>query len=363
MSYGTSDSYATPTTDHLTSEEKGEIDVSSLTISPPAQRTPHTSADEDSTSHTATYADYHPSAYETVRREAAAGASKSYKPSFSDSGDGDVNADISFNPSTPGQKTSLTDDLSMTPSPTLPPTTQTALPPSTARRKPDPLLHRVLDKNYRIQATPLTARHTRTPGTRTTANHKTNTTTTTTHRPDPTLTFSSSPSIPEAPQLHTEIFSSPLRNPTTSTRKPRRRPAPPHQPSHPRTPGISVLTPGRKPHHRTTKNENDDNDNIWSSDSDLDDSSLPYDRSPPKTMAFHIPHLVDSQRPGRLLQTPARDAAQGIVDDLILTARSAGRGVVGEGEEDFTEDEVEGLGDPTSPSVVGRAVGLEDESF
>src|SRR5205814_2891133 len=92
--------------------------------------------------------------------------------------------------------------------------------PATARKPAngDPLLHRVLDKNYRLQATPHTVRSagkvTATPANRRTWRDSSS--------PE------SSPVV--APQLHSEIFSSPTRLP--SNRK--------------RIPGVSVQTPARE---------------------------------------------------------------------------------------------------------------------
>ncbi|KAK5001321.1 DASH complex subunit ask1, partial [Cryomyces antarcticus] len=94
---------------------------------------------------TATFADY-PSPYETFRRELDGNAPNSTaQPSTT-------------MPTTPGKRAQQLPDTSMTPtsSPFAPPS---AYMPSTQRRtNPDPLLHRVLDKNYRVQATPHTQR-------------------------------------------------------------------------------------------------------------------------------------------------------------------------------------------------------------
>lgn len=195
-------------------------------------------------------------------------------------------------------------------------------PPSTthhtSRRTPanDVLLHRVLDKTWRLQATPHSqaqrlphrgvAKPAETPlsSTRKHGNRA--------YQRDP-KTLDSSPEIP-VPQLHTEIFDSPVRRP--------------------RVPGVSVFTPARgrgddEPTGRSTGG-------IW--DSDSDEEGGIEGMSPPKTMQFHIPQ-------SRLLRTPAREASKRIVEDLLLTA---GGGHV---TDDFDED---------SPSVIKRG-GLLDE--
>ena len=106
---------------------------------------------------------------------------------------------------------------------------------------------------------------------------------------------------------------------------------------------------------------------IWD-DSDEEDTELQFEGSPPKTMQFHVPQ-------SRLMQTPAKEASKRIVDDILTTAG------VGREEEDDVEldydmtdygnpryeydDDEEGAGreEEPSPSVVRRAVGLEDETF
>lgn len=186
------------------------------------------------------------------------------------------------------------------------------LPLSTARqlsdRTPakDPLLHRILDKNWRLQATP----HSQARGV---GAFPYRVKATETPRPSPrkrdqTLTrtrdlddLDSSPPAP-APTLHAEIFDSPLRRP--------------------RVPGVSVFTPARKQRETgpeggkarddvfTSKGKWKEEDrqsgrggavrdiaNIWDSDSD-DEGGL-EGMSPPKTMQFHVPQT-------RLLRTPGK---------------------------------------------------------
>jgi DASH complex subunit ASK1 len=133
----------------------------------------------------------------------------------------------------------------------------------------DPVLHHMLDKTYRIAATPLTARKQQvggfTPGT--------------SQRDQKTSQWeidSSPPSSP-APQLRADIFSSPLKKT-------------------PRTPGVSVQrTSGKgKQTYDATQTMR-----IFDSDSEEDEDEDKLGFSPPKTMQFHIPQ-------SRLLQTPGK---------------------------------------------------------
>lgn len=164
-------------------------------------------------------------------------------------------------------------------------------PPSTSRhpshRTPanDVLLHRVLDKNWRVQATPHSqaqrlphrgvAKAAETPLLSPQKNKRR------AYQRDLAQNLDSSPAIP-TPQLHTEIFDSPVRRP--------------------RIPGVSVFTParGQGPKPQTSFGRDDDPTGrsvggIWDSDSD-DEAGL-EGMSPPKTMQFHIPQ-------SRLLRTP-----------------------------------------------------------
>ena len=208
----------------------------------------------------------------------------------------------------------------------------------------DPLMHRILDKNYRIQATPHTQRRDRPPAA---ASKSTPATTT-----KKALWNDSPQSSPEiaAPQLRSELFSP--------------------QRAMPRTPGISILTPARKtgasamttstgrklfsPEDKTysaSKDRTRRSQGFFDDDdtSDMGDDSL-ADMSPPKTMQFHVPQ-------SRLVQTPAREASKRIVEDLLLTAGA-----------DATDD-IEGMDDDEysfedpSPSVVRRALDVEDDTF
>lgn len=141
-----------------------------------------------------------------------------------------------------------------------------------AEQARDPLLHRILDKTYRIRSTP--------------------------HKNAPPLSaqrhaWQDSPgSSPEmaVPRLRSEAFMSPLKGRGRA--------------GAPRTPGISVQTPrkgeaddvfGAEP--KPPKYEID-----WDSDSDGGVGAM----SPPKTIQFALP-------PSKLLQTPGKFAVPGLV--------------------------------------------------
>ena len=174
-------------------------------------------------------------------------------------------------PATPGARSRLP-DMSMTPNSS--PFDPTSYFQSTAQRKTaDPLLHRVLDKNYRVQATPHTTRkENKTPANQ--ASWR-----------DMTSPMSSPPAA--APQLRAEIFSSPVRQQYG-------------KPSAPRTPGISVQATPAKATVREGKAKPVKKDEIsWESDSDEDAEGVYRELglSPPKTIQFSLPQ-------SRLLQTP-----------------------------------------------------------
>lgn len=266
----TSQSYETPSSQHMsTLPAEQELDLSSLTISP-SHSTPRAtrSGQQSRQGAEATFADY-PSPYEALREEV--GHSPNVQDMMSTKG-----------PQTPGKSAAATTqgrDITMTPdsSPFLPPAPITLPRPSTARKKTDPLLHRVLDRNYRVQATPVASAR---PGNQQRASRAsafTNPTTTPATAARTRLlddAFSSSPDMPAAPQLHAEIFSSPAK------------------PALRRTPGVSVLTPAKP---RGTENQKA----MWDSDDELDDDDDRAFGSPPKTIQFHVPH-------SRLLKTPGK---------------------------------------------------------
>jgi DASH complex subunit ASK1 len=135
----------------------------------------------------------------------------------------------------------------------------------------------VLDKNYRIHTTYGTTPHTTRKENKTPAN-----------KPswrDSTSPMSSPPAA--APQLHAEIFSSPIRQQYS-------RPAP-------RTPGISVQTPAKAKAKEPAVKLAKKDEISWESDSDEDAEGVYRElgMSPPKTIQFSLPQ-------SRLLQTPGR---------------------------------------------------------
>lgn len=134
-----------------------------------------------------------------------------------------------------------------------------------------------------------------------------------------------------APQLRSDLFS-PEKARTRTT---------------PRTPGISVQTPGRDAATSTGRalfstTRDTTTRTLWASDSDSDEDGA---FSPPKTMQFHVPQ-------SRLLQTPAREASKKIVDDLLATAGA-----------DMTDDIEEEDVPEISPSVVRRKWDEDDDTF
>ncbi|RFU35605.1 hypothetical protein B7463_g662, partial [Scytalidium lignicola] len=205
-------------------------------------------------------------------------------------------------------------DMSMSPSSS--PFEPTSHLPSATQRRPggDAILHRVLDKNYMLQATPHTARkQNKTP----------------LNKPswrDSTSPMSSPPEA--APQLRADIFSSPIRQQFN------------HPPA-PRTPGISVQTPAKsRGRDESTKTLPIKDEITWESDSDEDADGVYKELglSPPKTIQFVFPQ-------SRLLQTPAREASKRIVEDLLATAGA------GFSDTDGLED---------SPSMVAVKDNLDD---
>jgi DASH complex subunit ASK1 len=182
------------------------------------------------------------SPYEALKRELKVGGTAA-------EGDGDT---TQIPPTTPGPGQRLP-DMSMTP--TTSPVAATSHLPSTTQRKGQ-LLHRVLDKNYRVSW-----QETESP--------------------------MSSPPV-AAPQLRSEIFSSPVRQQYNRANAPR-------------TPGVSIHTPA-KGEAKYAGNPVAKKDEIsWESDSDqdADDVYKELGMSPPKTIQFAIP-------PSRLLQTPGK---------------------------------------------------------
>ena len=191
------------------------------------------------------------------------------------------------------------------PSPSPTPFAQQQAPSATARHKPartpanDVLLHRVLDKNYRLQATPHTQTRLPRRGEALGAGAAAGTAARTpvgSRRAAPRQQqqddLDSSP-MEAAPELHTHLFETPG--------KARR------------VPGVSVLTPVRKGvgggalgAAGTGPRDGDagagKGKEVLSTgwDSDSDEEGLPEGMSPPKTMQFHIPQSKLLRTPGEL---------------------------------------------------------------
>ncbi|MCJ1309523.1 DASH complex subunit ask1 [Agyrium rufum] len=239
-------------------------------------------------------------------------------------------------PSTPREQTAS--DLTPQSSPFLPPS---AAPQRTPAN--DVLLHRMLDKNYRLMATPMAQSPLPKPGTRATQTPMTSRRTVSKYQSG-LDDLDSSPL--DAPQLRPEIFGT-----LGQTR---------------RVPGVSVLTPARqKPRKEEEKEKVKETEqgNEWDSDEDEDESML-TGMSPPKTMQFHIPQSKLLKTPGMIylpspdqlynsicvlinLDTKAREASKRIIEDLLFTAG-------GSVTDDLEED---------SPSVVKRVGLMEDDTF
>lgn len=207
------------------------------------------------------------SPYETLRRETLGPPTQTppHSPSPSHSA-----TDL---PSTPRNPYHAEDPQS---SPFLPPSTAATHNPNAARTPAnDLLLHRVLDKNYRLQATPHTQSRlprynvgaTPPPPRGTARREYPRTRSALPEDPD------SSPIAP-LPEIRTHMFS-----PAKGKR----------------VPGVSVLTPAKKKAAAGPGTDAARTHAIWDSDSDSD--GLPAGMSPPKTMHFYIPQ-------SKLLKTP-----------------------------------------------------------
>ncbi|CAJ2514258.1 Uu.00g023770.m01.CDS01 [Anthostomella pinea] len=198
-----------------------------------------------------------------------------------------------------------------------------------ARKPKDLLLHRVLDKNYRLQATPHKGVPVLKPRGRSRSPEKNGHgggEGTAEDRTRRALWADSPMSSPEmaVPKLRSDLYMSPVRL--------RRKSGGGYGP---RTPGVSVQTPA------TTKKRDifaeargggddkgkgkglalgrrDPDEITWESDEDDDDTGggLFGGMSPPKTIQFALPA-------SKLMQTPAREASRRIVDDILITAGAA----------------------------------------
>ncbi|KAM4056798.1 DASH complex subunit ask1 domain-containing protein [Hirsutella rhossiliensis] len=188
------------------------------------------------------------------------------------------------------QRTARLPDMSMTPRGSL---EHQDLGKSVQRHK-DPLLHRVLDKTYRLQATPHKPAYRISP-LKKPGQDKTKET---------THAWQDSPmSSPDmaVPTLRSEAFMSPYKSNARQRLAAATR--------GPRTPGVSVQTPATAKASRDAQRYEID----WESDDEGDDGDLYAGMSPPKTIQFALP-------PSKLLQTPAREASKRIVDDILIDA-------------------------------------------
>ncbi|KAB8078141.1 DASH complex subunit Ask1-domain-containing protein [Aspergillus leporis] len=299
--------YDTPSSERNARADDLELTSLSLSSHSTPRPTGYDRPDENDTTLTSSIA--RPSPYETLKRE----IDESDAP-FDDD-------DLPTTPGRPFRPQGYTHDDLMSSSPFVPPVSHENF--STAGKSPaDPVLHRLQDKTYRVQATPLgkgygagRSKFTVTPKAFSSK-----------------YRFDESPMSspePEAPQLHAEIFSSPLKTPGTN----RKRRTSSHLRITPQ-PGMSVLTPAKSGGR---------NRSVWDSDDGFDDDDdEDLGPSPPKTMQFHIPQ-------SRLMKTPAKEASRRIVEDLLLTA----------GANDTTDD----VPDEQSPSIIQRVQHIEDETF
>ncbi|KAK4644393.1 DASH complex subunit ask1 [Podospora bellae-mahoneyi] len=241
------------------------------------------------------------------------------------------------------------------------------------KKNTDPVLHHLKDKNFRVMATPHKGHTGVTPlKWKITSNQPLFTT------PgkgksgaDPTITsrpiWADSPGdSPEIalPQLRSAAFMSP-------TKAAYRSAALKQSVNAPRTPGVSVQTPAAKGGktrdvYNEDKYANATGDELgWSEDDDEDERELSeMGMSPPKTIQFALP-------PGRLMQTPAREASRRIVEGLLMRA--------GEGDMtlDFTgvvpgfggeQQEQQGgnggqRGMEYSPTLVKMSLEMQDDTF
>ncbi|KAL3955598.1 hypothetical protein ACCO45_011161 [Purpureocillium lilacinum] len=216
------------------------------------------------------------------------------------------------------QRTARLPDMSMTPRGLGGALGDRTLEQSTQRPK-DPLLHRVLDKNYRLQATPHKPAYRISPLKKPTMGDaggrgkRLRRGALMARRLAHVVARDGGPDVAQR-GLHValqEQRAAALAAATATTQR------------GPRTPGVSVQTPGtaRKTRDalageaaggaeggRRPKYEID-----WESDGEDEDADLYAGMSPPKTIQFALP-------PSKLLQTPAREASRRIVDDILIDA-------------------------------------------
>ncbi|KAJ5917479.1 hypothetical protein N7466_011033 [Penicillium verhagenii] len=315
-------SYDTPTSQrHNMHHGHGDdLDLTELAISSHSTpRGPSQYVDDDMTTSSVEH-----SSYEDLRRQINEADAPFSMP------------DSSTLPSTPGRQPFFPHGASAESpmsSPFIPPASakyQSASRDTRYQKPSDPVLHQMLDKTYRVQATPLGKNyHNPSGGTNTRSKFAV---TPNQAGSSSRYAFNDSPMSspePEAPQMHSEIFSSPIKGVDTPGTNRKRRTSSNRMRVTPK-PGFSVLTPAKK---------SGGNRAIWDSDDEFDEDLGP---SPPKTMQFHIPQ-------SRLMQTPAKEASKRIVTDLLATA----------GAGDITDD----FDDEHSPSIIRRMERLEDDTF
>ena len=173
----------------------------------------------------------------------------------------------------------------------------------------DPLLHRVLDKNYRVQATPHKSQFRVSPLKADNSTKK--------RKPEPSWKDDSPMSSPEmaVPKLRSEAFMSPYKSGSNPTAARQRLAAATSAARGPRTPGVSVQTPigakktrdafaddldtpgGTSRKDDTGKKPQRAPEIDWDSDEDEESADLYGGMSPPKTIQFALPA-------SKLLQTP-----------------------------------------------------------
>ncbi|KAK6537561.1 DASH complex subunit ask1 [Orbilia ellipsospora] len=213
-------------------------------------------------------------------------------------------------------------------SPFAPQTARQIIPSSHRTARRDPILHRAVDTNWRVEATPKR----KTP-------RKPTATVTPKHRVIPTFQDSSPMSSPPPPQI-TTVFS-PINTIKRFNIKPKEKPeaAQKAQAKDPKTPVTArkrwdTLDP------KTMTAQDLLLDDEFDDDDDDDFKRLGF--SPPVTMQFTLP-------PSRLMQTPAKQASKMLVNDIM---RSAGFRAGFAGGDDTQTTVENSMGD--SPSFVAR---------
>lgn len=238
------------------------------------------------------------SPYENLRRElkgetASAKSHRAFSPELKDEDEDEEMEDETVQLPDMATQTRLP-DMSMNPMSSSMLEAPTPMQDRSAKGKSkDPLLHRVLDKNYRIQATPHKLSPIKLPGGRAAGLEDRDETRRALWQDSPM----SSPEM-AAPKMRTNLYSaaSPLKS---------RGLARGGFGDGPRTPGVSVQTPGTARKTKDVfaegskgKRKRDPDEIDWDSDDeDMDD--MFKGMSPPKTIQFALP-------PSKLMQTPGK---------------------------------------------------------